>query len=89
VLGFVSKIIIGDDMGQTQRMIRPEKLDVRGDTFGLTFDNDDEITLWIEDDELWYSVATFHQTFLSDLQSTSWEGLRAWARRKVTERKQS
>ena len=69
------------------RMIRPEKLDVRGDCFGLTFDDDEQVTLWIEDDEIFFSVATFHQTFLSDLQSTAWEGLRAWARRKVTERK--
>jgi hypothetical protein len=73
---------------EDKRMIRREKLDVVGDIFGLTFEDDEQITLWLEDDEIWFSVATFHQQYLSDLQSTAWEGLRAWARRKVVERKQ-
>jgi len=74
-------------MSNDKRMIRAEKLDVRGDIFGLTFEDDDQITLWVEDDGLWFSQTTFHQQFLSDLQSTAWEGLRAWARRKVVNRK--
>jgi hypothetical protein len=73
---------------EDRRMIRRENLDVVGELFGLTFEDDEQVTLWVEDDEIWFSEITFSQEWLSDLQSTAWEGLRAWARRKVVERKQ-
>lgn len=70
-----------------QRMIRRDKLNVVGTQFGLTFEDDEQVALWIEDDEIWYAVAAFHQDWLSDLQRVAWGGVQEWAKRKVEEKK--
>lgn len=69
-----------------KRMIRAEMLDVRGTMFGLTFDGEEQVTLWLEDDEIWSSVVTFHADWISDLQQVVWKSLTEWAKRKVAGR---
>lgn len=68
-------------------MIRAHKLDVVGQCFGLTFEADDLVTLWIEDDEVWYPVSTFSADWIGDLHRVMWGGLVEWAKRKVSGRK--
>ena len=74
-------------MSGSKRMIRAHKLDVVGTMFGLTFEPDEQVTLWMEDDEIWYSVVTFHADWIGDLHRVLWGGLQEWAKRKVSGRK--
>lgn len=70
-----------------KRMIRAHKLDVVGRQFGLTFEADDLVTLWLEDDEVFYEIVTFHADWIGDLHRVLWGGLQEWAKRKVSGRK--
>ena len=74
-------------MDDDKRMIRAEMLDVVGQQFGLTFDADNQVTLFVEDDEIWYSVVTFDASWIGDLHRVTWNALQEWAKRKVGGRK--
>lgn len=64
-----------------------DKLDVLGEMFGLRFDPEDlvsevppapGVTLYVEDDGLWYPAESFARSYLEDLSEVVRAGYALW-----------